>query len=828
MSGLMQTLLDVNSKDAQTRTSASSFLTAARLSNPPEFLHELAIILSSEAAPKLARTVAGLTLKNSLKNLTQEEGLNDLWTRVEPALKAQIRTCALATLASSDKDIRQSAAQAVAAIAGFDIPTSAWPEILAVLVANAGNTHPAYKQASLLTLGYICEDLVPGTVTRQQSDQVLTAVANALGPGEQNVYIKLDALRALSSILPLAQGNFQNQPERDYLISAVCACASHPEPTLKLLGLQVLCDIAQLYYDQIGANLPELWQVTSAMIREGEEQAAILAVEFWNTLADIEKLREGGQGYLTKATPTLLTLLLSATIRFPNQDEEDFTLRKASCICLTSCALLAGDIAVEPCLTFIAQHVMSLDMHIVSCAIVVFGSILDGPSTEALKPAILGGIDTMIKLMGSPHLVVRKQAAWVLSRICALHYPVLKDSNRLSDLVPTLIHGLQDDPKVALHLGWCCDNLANNPQGDFPFNPYQYKTILTALISLLAATDQETLRDIHISVYMIIGEVISKAPEQCVSVLQAQIPFFLKRLAASDPLTSGDPQRGLCVILESLCARLPEALLTAQISEAIIDGILAVFNNRKAVLEEGLDALGALACSIGDKIRPHIGRILPFLLWALNNRDDTALCKAGTHCLGDFSAAISPEAAQLSVQIMPILVANLEHARIAADIKVMTISTLADLILGAMEGFQPYLETILRLVEQALEASMQVSPGLSPDLSDYLSDLRDAIVEFYIALLQSLKLSNHKIPLQGMVGKLVEFALFAARSDLQASERTQINVLYLLGELLNAFEQVSVAPASRGFLEQFLASFAGRREELKSEADWVRRRLLSH
>lgn len=827
MSGLIQTLLDVNSKDAQTRTSAASFLSAARLSNPPQFLHELAVILSSEAAPKLARTVAGLTLKNSLKNATQEEGLTDLWARVEPALKGQIRTCALATLACGDKDIRQSAAQAVAAIAGFDIPTSAWPEILSVLVANAGNSHPAYKQASLLTLGYICEDLVPGTVSRQQTDQILTAVANSLGPSEQNAYIKLDALRAFSNILPIAEGNFKNQPERDYLISAVCACASHPESSLQLLGLQVLCDIAQFYYDLIGPNLPELWQVTSLMIREGEERAAILAVEFWNTLADIEKMGDGGRGYLVKATPTLLTLLLSATIRFGNQDEEELTLRKTSCVCLTSCALLAGDAAVEPCLSFIAQHVTSPDIHIVSCAIVVFGSILEGPSTESLQPAIHGGIDTMIRLMGSPHLMVRREAAWVLSRICTLHYPVLKASNRLSDLIPTLIRGLNDDPKVALHLGWCCNHLANNPQGDFPFNSSQYKAILTALISLLAATDLESLRDIHISLYMIIGDVITKAPEQCVSVLQAQIPVFLKRLAASDPLTPGDPQRGLCLILETICSRLTGALLTPPISESIIDSILSVFNTRKAVLEEGLDALGALACSIEEKIRPHIHRILPFLLWALNNREDAALCKAGTHCLGDFSAAIAPEATQLSTQIMPILITNLEHASIAADIKVMTISTLADLISAAIEGFRPYLDAILRLVEQALDASMQLSPGLSPDMCDYLSDLRDAIIEFFIALLQSLKLTNEGSVLQGMVGKLIEFALFAARSDLQSSQRTQMNVLYLLGELLNSFRQVSVDPASRGYMEQFLASFAGRNEDLRHEAEWVHRRLFS-
>ena len=824
----MQTLLDVNSKDTQTRTTASSFLNAARLSNPPQFLQELALILSSDAAPKLARTLAGLTIKNSLKNNTQEELLKDLWGRVEPGVKAEIRTCALATLASSDKDIRQSAAQAVAAIACLDLPTGAWPEILTVLVTNAGNTHPAYKQASLLTLGYICEDFLPGTVSPAQIASILTAVANSLSLTESNPYIKLDALKALSSILPLARDNFTNTLERNYLISAVCACATHPERMLRMLGLQVLCDIAQLYYDLIEPNLPELWQVTSLMIREGEEENAILAVEFWNTLADVEKARVGGLGFLGKATPSLLSLLLSATLRFPDPSEEEYSLLKACCICLSSCAILAGDIAVEPCLSFIAQHVSSKNMHIVSCAVVVFGSILDGPSTDSLRPAIEGGIDTMIKLMSSQHLMVRRQAAWVLSRIAELHCAVVKESEHFPHLIPTLIHGLKDDPKVALHLGWCCDHLVRSQIGPYPFSFSEYKAILTALISLLSATDTDPLRDIHISLEMIIGGLISKAPAQALSLLLTYIPHFLKLLVNSDPLTHGDPQRGICVILESLCSRLPSSQLTTETIDSIVDGILTVFNNRKTVLEEGLDTLGALACSVGETIRHQVHRILPFLLWALSNREDSALCKAGTHCLGDFSAALSADAANLANQIVPILIANLEHSGIAADIKVMTISTLADLVSTALDGFAPYLEGILRLVEQAMEASMQVNPSLSTEMLEYLSDLRDALVEFYLALMQNLKSGNRVKVIQGSVSRLLEFALFAAQSDRMSSDHTQRNILFLLGELLEVIDSVTIPASYQSYLAQFLLSFEGRSEELRQEAEWIRRRLRSH
>ena len=86
---------------------------------------------------------------------------------MDPSVKQGIRQNTIGTLAVDDKDIRQSAAQAVAAVALKDLPVGEWTEILGILQANAVNVNPEFRMASLMTLGYICEAILPDIVTKE-------------------------------------------------------------------------------------------------------------------------------------------------------------------------------------------------------------------------------------------------------------------------------------------------------------------------------------------------------------------------------------------------------------------------------------------------------------------------------------------------------------------------------------------------------------------------------------------------------------------------------------------------------------------------------------
>lgn len=57
--------------------------------------------------------------------------------------------------------VMKSAATCVAAIAVIEIPAKMWPELIEALTKNAISDQLNVRLASLLTLGFICEDIDP-------------------------------------------------------------------------------------------------------------------------------------------------------------------------------------------------------------------------------------------------------------------------------------------------------------------------------------------------------------------------------------------------------------------------------------------------------------------------------------------------------------------------------------------------------------------------------------------------------------------------------------------------------------------------------------------
>lgn len=66
----------------------------------------------------------------------------------------------MATLISKVILARRSAASLIAIICGIELPRNLWPEVISILANNSSNENEEIKKAALLTLGFICEELV--------------------------------------------------------------------------------------------------------------------------------------------------------------------------------------------------------------------------------------------------------------------------------------------------------------------------------------------------------------------------------------------------------------------------------------------------------------------------------------------------------------------------------------------------------------------------------------------------------------------------------------------------------------------------------------------
>jgi importin subunit beta-1 len=233
-------------------------------------------------------------LKNafSAREYVRLRQLQQRWLQqVDPAARAAIKALALKTLASKDGRAGQSAAQFIASIAAIEIPKNEWPELMPALVANVGEGADYLKQASLATIGYICEteDTELRDSLVQHSNAILTAVVQGARKEESNIDVRLAAITALGDSLEFVRTNFDNEGERNYIMQVICEATQSGDGRIEAGAYGCLNRIMGLYYDKMRFYMEKaLFGLTVMGMKSSQEDVAKLAVEFWCTVCEEE------------------------------------------------------------------------------------------------------------------------------------------------------------------------------------------------------------------------------------------------------------------------------------------------------------------------------------------------------------------------------------------------------------------------------------------------------------------------------------------------------------------------------------------------------------
>lgn len=211
--------------------------------------------------------------------------------QVNPSARANLKDSALKTLASKDMRAGQSAAQFIASIAAIEVPKNEWPQLMPALVANVGEGTDQLKQASLATIGFICEtedsELRESLV--QHSNAILTAVVQGARKEETNLDVRNAAITALGDSLEFVRTNFDNEGERNYIMQVICEATQSGDTRIEAGSYGCLNRIMGLYYDKMRFYMEKaLFGLTVMGMKSREEDVAKLAVEFWCTVCEEE------------------------------------------------------------------------------------------------------------------------------------------------------------------------------------------------------------------------------------------------------------------------------------------------------------------------------------------------------------------------------------------------------------------------------------------------------------------------------------------------------------------------------------------------------------
>lgn len=211
--------------------------------------------------------------------------------QIDPNIKRTVKELALKTLSSSDTRAGMVAAQFIASIAAIELPRNQWPELMTTLVTNVGQGQDHQKQASLKTIGFICESEDPDlrASLESHSNAILTAVVQGARKEEPNDDVRNAAITALSDSLEFVRSNFENEGERNYIMQVVCEATQAQDSRIQAGAYGCLNRIMGLYYDKMRFYMEKaLFGLAIQGMKSEEEDVAKLAIEFWCTVCEEE------------------------------------------------------------------------------------------------------------------------------------------------------------------------------------------------------------------------------------------------------------------------------------------------------------------------------------------------------------------------------------------------------------------------------------------------------------------------------------------------------------------------------------------------------------
>ncbi|NXF86415.1 IMB1 protein, partial [Eubucco bourcierii] len=638
---------------------------------------------------------------------------------------------------------------------------------------------------------------------------------------------------------------------------------------VRVAALQNLVKIMSLYYQYMETYMgPALFAITIEAMKSDIDEVALQGIEFWSNVCDeemdlaIEASEAAEQGrppehtskFYAKGALQYLVPILTQTLtkQDENDDDDDWNPCKAAGVCLMLLATCCEDDIVPHVLPFIKEHIKNPDWRYRDAAVLAFGSILEGPEPNQLKPLVIQAMPTLIELMKDPSVVVRDTTAWTVGRICEMLPEAAINDIYLAPLLQCLMEGLSAEPRVASNVCWAFSSLAEAAYeaadvADDQEEPATYclsssfELIVQKLLETADRPDghQNNLRS---SAYESLMEIVKNSAKDCYPAVQKTTLVIMERLqqvlqmeshiqSTSDRIQFNDLQSLLCATLQNVLRKVQhqDAL---QISDVVMASLLRMFQSTAGsgvVQEDALMAVGTLVEVLGGEFLKYMDAFKPFLGIGLKNYAEYQVCLATVGLVGDLCRALQSNILPFCDEVMQLLLENLgspeETTKLSQGLEGVCGPTSSSGIPSRRRV--QLVGTFLR----ALLINFPVPFQSDYDMVDYLNELREGCLEAYTGIVQGLKGDQENVhPDVMLVQPRVEFILSYIdhiAGDEDHTDGVVACAAGLIGDLCTAFgKDVLKLVEARPMIHELLTE--GRRSKTnktKTLATWATKEL---
>ncbi|KAK2751008.1 karyopherin beta [Myotisia sp. PD_48] len=852
-----QVLSNTLSPDASTRQNAEQQLLHAAEVDFSTYLTTLAGELANESAASAIRTAAGIALKNafSFRDAARLREVQGRWVQaVNQQIKKTVKDLALNTLGSSDPRAGQSAGQFIASIAAIELPRNEWPELMETLVQNVNNKSDRLRQASLTTIGYICESEDPELreSLSSHSNGILSAVVQGARREEPNADVRNAAISALSDAVEFVRSNMDNEGERNYIMQVICEATQAEDTRIQAGAFGCLNRIIGIYYDKMRFYMEKaLFGLTIMGMKSEEEDVSKLAIEFWCTVCEEELSIEDDNNAAQaegsteirpffsfariacrEVVPVLLQLM---TTQDEDASDDDYDVSRAAYQSLQLYAQCVRGELVTPVLEFVEQNLRSEDWHRRDAAVSAFGAIMDGPEVETLSPLVKQALPVMISMMMEDKVVhVRDSTAYALGRICECCSEAIDVPIHLHPLISCLFDGLASNPKIAGSSCWALMNLADRFAGDAgadtnALSPHFQDSVTSVLnVTERGGADNQ----LRTAAYEVLNAFVTNAANDSLTIiaglsdviilrLEQTVPMQQQVVSVEDRITLEELQTSLTSVLLAIVQRL-EAEIKPQ-ADRIMHVLLQVLSTvppKSSVPDTVFATVGSIATSLEGDFIKYMESFSPFLYNALGNQDEPALCAMAIGLVSDITRSLGDKVQPFCDTFMNHLLNNLRSNNLSNQLKPAILQTFGDIAQAIGVHFETYLSVVAQVLQQA--SIVTASPDVSYDMLEYITSLREGIMDAWGGILLAYKGTQNINALQPFVESIFQLLHLVAQ-DHSRSESLLRASMGVIGDLADAFPNGEYASYFRNdFVSALVREARTNRDHSSSTIDTAR------
>lgn len=775
-----------------------------------------------------------------IKNLLNKEEYVPKWEQTEIQMKNTIKQKILSCLASSVHEIRLVTSLVVSSICKLELPKRQWNDIVDILCATSQHENINFKLSSLITIGYIAQDVDTKDLTQEQVSAFLNAInlnMNAIeNCNDNDIIILKQAIIAFYKLLPFIEANFQVVEQRCILLNKLITLIEfYNNDDIKLHTLQCLVEIARLYYNYLHNEMNNIAPIVCKYMKHANMKISIQAIEFWCSLTEKEQalhVNDISSKYENEIFIAIQEVFLNRNIAIEKTIIDEYTPLHASTYLIISYSLCNGDSFVDKVLKFIGSILHSDNYLLRDSAYMAFGGLVEYSQLkdDIIIASTMQVLDNVINEIKYPTLC--KTMIWAFMRLCKHHFNVFDAHKDFFDKTIEKIFRIFcsfANNTVILYL--TCNSLKElieNMINIEYFTPY-CATLLDTLIKMAyakGAYNSDT--NIALSSFYTIEKIINRAEPavndiimQFFSVIYNYIMLSLDIRNFASQEEQETYQGYLCLIVSSACGKIS---MNDEQVKAVYQYIKQTFINRQCIYPEGIAAASALSKANFNYNKLVLKDFMPYLLLSLDSISNVLLCKEGLLGISELLRFINgDDLMEYLNEIVQKIFTILNDTTCDKSLKNKCFLFISDLFMIESEhAYQFYTQT-MQVINTAMNAAiLNVSEEDDVDLFEYFNMLREHLVEVLTAINIYMKNMHKMEEFEPYVADVVKFVNTIIRKEYNSSIAVLSNCIGIICDMVIDYTMIAISGVDKDNLRRAVIEVE-RNDKSKSELiNWAK------